>query len=158
MRILPEQVERIGNAALQRAQFDSFEVRSMEMVMTFMNEDSSGRLRQFRVTSLNNVDLVERIESNFRSDFRIGRKLLLPDLYGLLGESVSSVGMDGLRRLIISFSGYFFMIFSNVPKSDFDPLDFNWHIDFDDGLESMSGIQGLSCVISEAREPEFYAR
>jgi len=48
------------------------------------------------------------------------------------------------------------LIFSNEPEEVFDPLDFNWSIDFDDDWERTPGVRSLSCVLSEAGEAEFY--
>lgn len=158
MLIQPERAENICNAAFQGAQLESFEARSIEMIMTFMNSDSSGRLCQFRVSSLNSVDPMAPDGSDFRNDFHTRRKLLLSELYGLLGEYVSSAKLDDVQRLIISFTNDSSLIFSNEPEVDFDPLAFNWHIDFDDGWECAPGIQSLSCVVSETQKPEFFER
>ena len=149
-----QKAENICQFAFQGAQLDSFEVRSIEMVMTFMNSDSAGKLLQFRVSSLSDISC----KKEFDGDFHLKRKLLLPKLYGLLGEYVSRVWLDDYRRLNISFGGDDLLIFSGESGVDYDPLDYSWHVDFDDDLGMVPKVLSLSCVISNSREVEFYER
>jgi hypothetical protein len=155
-QVQSDQAEKTGNASLQGSQLESFVVQSIELVMRFVNSDSTGTLHGFRVTSLNHVDLMGQGGSGVPIDFHARRKLLYPELHCLLGEYVSSVRFDEDRRLIISFANDSSLIFSNEPEEVFDPLDFNWSIDFDDDWERTPGVRSLSCVLSESGEAEFF--
>lgn len=155
-QVQPERVEKISNAAFQGAQLDSFVMRSIEMVIRFEKSDSKGRLRGFQISSLNHVDRMNSCSSHPNADFHGRRKLLLPELYSLLGQEVASAQLDDDQRLVVSFSNDVSLVFSNEPEEVFDPLDINWSLEFDDGLESASGIQSLSCILSETGEVEFY--
>lgn len=155
-QVQSDQAEKTGNALLQGSQLESLIVQSIELVMRFVNLDSTGKLHGFRVTSLNHVDLMVHGEGSLLPDFHARRKLLYPELHDLLGEYVSSVRFDDGRRLIISFANNSSLIFSNEPEEVFDPLDFNWSIDFDDDWERTPGVRSLSCVLSETGEAEFF--
>lgn len=157
-RVQANQAEKTSNASLQGSQLDSFVVRSIALVMTFLNGDSTGKLYDFRVTSLNHVDLMAPVEGGSPIEFHARRKLLYPELHGLLGEHVASVRLDEGHQLIISFENGSSLIFSNEEELDFDPLNFNWCIDYDEEWALTPGVRSLSCVISETDEPEFYER
>lgn len=154
--VQPEYAEKISKAVFQGAQLDSFVMRSIEMVVRFENSDSKGKLRGFRISSVNHVDRMNPYPSDNHADFHSRRKLLLPELYSLLGEEVVSARLDNDQRLIVSFANDVSLIFSNEPEEVFDPLDVNWSLEFDDGLESAQGVRSLSCILSETGEAEFY--
>lgn len=156
MLIQAERAEQIVNPAFQDAQLDLVSVRSIEMVLTFLNADSSGKLCHFRVVSINHIDIRGQGEGKSGAEFLARRRLLLPELHSLLGEDVASATLDADQRLIVSFSNGVSLIFSNEPEEVFDPLDVNWALEFDDEWERAPGVRSLSCVLSETGQAEFY--
>lgn len=157
MLIKAAEAGRTVYAAFQGAQLDLVSMRSVEMVLTFLNADSSGKLCQFRVVSINHVDVTGQGEGKSGDEFFARRKHLLPELYSLLGEDVASAKLDANQQLIVSFANDVSLIFSNDPEDVFDSYDFNWSLEFRDNWEHAPGVRCLSCVLSETGRPDFYS-